>query len=231
MRISLHSISLVAGAFALLLVTGCTDAPVVRASNTSGVGASNNTAPKAVAPSLMQCPSKQEVSGAIRTVTSADEKYTVYVVPDQKNSALRRVSTQGITVDYSFERVGPLVFRPDGRRFALIGRYSGKNWLLEFERGNAVPKRAEVVTETRNDWVCYSATGKYLFTLVRENKKWTLLSLELDSTEPFARYPLIGEGSEPSALRILPAHQKGWDGISFVVENKTLRLEIQTWLK
>lgn len=212
---------LVLGAFLLLLATGCTDTVVGSALTVATPEPTATPVPPTPTPFPMpKCPWKKPQIVVPRSITAPDSKTTVYIVPDETDPALERIVTEGIRSDDSFEGISAVVFSPDKDRFAVMGRLDGQERVVEFMVGESYENFVDVVGDRTqmgdwNDWLCYSASGKFLMTLALENGQWFLLYNECDERDDV--FERVALQAKPTAIELLPPRGKQ-EGISYKVK-------------
>ncbi len=147
-------------------------------------------------------------------------------------SAEKPLVSDGVMAANQFSHVGPIVYRNDGKRFALIADTGGATYVLEYSDGAVHPNIAErIVVPLKSRWVCYSPSGKYLVTLAQNNQHaWYLLVHDTETAanapEQFKKYLLAGEPLNPE---LVPSNGHGQEGFRYEVDLGNLKQEIRTW--
>jgi hypothetical protein len=163
-----------------------------------------------------------------RMLFSPDENHYTHIIADPTDARYWRVLTDGNLVAARFRAVGPIVFHPKSDRFAFIGAQDGTKYVLEYLNGAQTPQVAEPIQDAWKNWVCYGATGKYLFTIAMLQAKWHLLVREEKAQASFMRYAVTGD---PSALELLAPRDDGREGFQYRIVTGEMEMEIKNWLK
>lgn len=152
------------------------------------------------------------------------------VVPDLTDRHYDRVVTDDLLLNNRFDAgsVGPIVFHPDGTSFAFIAAQNGQKYILAYGRGSLTPYVAERVRDVWNNWVCFGATGKYLFAIAGHNEQWHLDVRPEQARANFTHYLLNGD---PGQLEILPVRANGVGELEYAPVDAAVRAEINSWLK
>lgn len=206
------------------LLVGCT----IESVEAEGHNNANSPTP---APPKCQQDNKERDIGERFLFNGAEDHYA-HVVLDPADKRYARVLADGKMVRDRFDAksVGPIVFHPLGKRFAFIGAQSGQKYILEYDIGGETPLVAEPIWGAWQNWVCFGAKGKYLFTIAKYKvtEPWQILVREERQRAPFARFILNGN---PSKLELLETRGDGRDGIQVNLANDPMQMEIKSWLK
>lgn len=207
----------------LLLAAGCT----IKKVNAQQIG-NQTPSPRQASPRCQQDNKAREIGN--RFLFSGKENHYAHHLPDAADNRYERVISDGVFVRHRFDAnsVGPIVFRPDGERFAFIAAKSNKKYILEYTVGSETPQIAEPIEKAWNNWVCYGERGKYLFVIAKHKGLWFLDAHPEMPNAAFMRYPLNGD---PSSAELIPGRGDGSEGFTYTLESDPAHMEINIWFK
>lgn len=180
-------------------------------------------------PTISSCAQNaMERSRTARFFSSRDQQHHAQILQQPSATGLALLNDEVITTD-RFDDIGPIVYRPDGKRFAFIGVRKNVTYFLEYGAGEFSPRIAERMDPgSRDQWVCYSPSGEYLVLLASQNRAWFLFTYDAAT---HGKYQTIALAGAPSNVEMQARNAQNEESIRYRVELDSMTQEIRTLLQ